>query len=163
VGQFSMANEPALHIPYLYNYAGQPWKTQKRIRSLLNEWFRNDLMGVPGDEDGGGMTSFVVFSYMGFYPVTPGMPVYNIGSPIFDKVRIDLGNGKFFEVEAIGNSAENKYIQSATLNGKPWNKPWFNHSELISGGKLVLQMGPKANRSWGSSVNDAPPSAEKIN
>lgn len=162
VGQFTMANEPSLHIPYLYNYAGQPWKTQKRIRALLNQWFRNDLMGIPGDEDGGGLTSFVVFSYMGFYPVTPGMPVYNIGSPMFDKVKMDLGNGKFFEVEAVNNSAENKYIQSATLNGKTWNKPWFPHTELISGGKLVLQMGPKANRNWGASVNDAPPSAEKM-
>ena len=158
VGQFSMANEPSLHIPYLYNYAGQPWKTQKRIRTLLNQWFRNDLMGVPGDEDGGGMTSFVVFSYMGFYPVTPGMPVYNIGSPQFDKMKMDLGNGKFFEIEAMNNSDENKYIQSATLNGKEWNKPWFSHKDLISGGKLVLQMGPKANKSWGSEPNDAPPS-----
>ena len=118
--------------------------------------------GVPGDEDGGGMTSFVVFSYMGFYPVTPGMPVYNIGSPQFDKVQMDLGNGKFFEVEAVNNSAENKYIQSATLNGKPWDKAWFTHADLISGGKLVLKMGPKANHSWGSSVNNAPPSAEKM-
>jgi predicted alpha-1,2-mannosidase len=162
VGQFSMANEPSLHIPYLYNYAGQPWKTQKRIRTLLNQWFRNDLMGVPGDEDGGGMTAFVVFSYMGFYPVTPGLPEYNIGSPIFDSVKMDLGNGKFFEVEAVNNSDENKYIQSATLNGKVWNKPWFSHDDLISGGKLVLQMGPKANRNWGSSVNDVPLSTEKM-
>jgi len=162
VGQFSISNEPAMHIPYLYNYAGQPWKTQKRIRTLLNEWFRNDLMGVPGDEDGGGMTSFVVFSYLGFYPVTPGIPAYNIGSPMFEHAKIDLGNEKFFEVDAINNSSENKYIQSATLNGKPWNKPWFSHSDLISGGKLILQMGPKANHNWGSSVNDAPPSAEKI-
>lgn len=77
VGQFSMANEPSLHIPYLYNYAGQPWMTQKRVRQLLRTWFRNDLMGVPGDEDGSGMTSFVVFSSMGLYPVTPGLPVYN--------------------------------------------------------------------------------------
>ena len=158
VGQFSMANEPSLHIPYLYNYAGQPWKTQKRIRTLLDQWFRNDLMGVPGDEDGGGMTSFVVFSYMGFYPVTPGMPMYNIGSPEFDNVKMDLGNGKFFEIQAINNSVDNKYIQSATLNGKTWNKPWFSHTDLISGGKLVLQMGPKANKSWGSEPNDAPPS-----
>jgi predicted alpha-1,2-mannosidase len=158
VGQFSMANEPSLHIPYLYNYAGQPWKTQKRIRTLLDQWFRNDLMGVPGDEDGGGMTSFVVFSYLGFYPVTPGLPVYNIGSPQFDRATIELGNGKSFEVEAVNNSAQNKYIQSATLNGRPWNKPWFSHEDLIRGGKLVLHMGPKANPDWGSSVNDAPPS-----
>lgn len=163
VGQFTMANEPALHIPYLYNYAGQPWKTQKRIRALLGEWFRNDLMGVPGDEDGGGMTSFVVFSYMGFYPVTPGMPVYNIGSPIFTNVKIHLANGKIFEIEAPNASAENKYIQSATLNGKPWDKPWFSHEDLANGGRLVVEMGPKANRSWGSSVNNAPPSGTGIN
>jgi predicted alpha-1,2-mannosidase len=162
VGQFSMANEPSLHIPYLYNYAGQPWKTQKRIRTLLDEWFRNDLMGVPGDEDGGGLTSFVVFSYMGFYPVTPGMPIYNIGSPMFEKVMVHLENGKIFELEAKNVSDENKYIQSATFNGIPWNKPWFEHKELAKGGKLVFIMGPKANRNWGSAANDAPPSAEKI-
>ena len=73
VGQFSMGNEPSLHIPYLYNYAGEPWRTQKRIRNLLNQWFRPDVMGVPGDEDGGGMSAFVVFSQLGFYPVTPGL------------------------------------------------------------------------------------------
>jgi len=163
VGQFSMANEPCLHIPYLYNYAGQPWKTQKRIHSLLDEWFRNDLMGVPGDEDGGGMTSFVVFSYMGFYPVTPGMPVYNIGSPQFENIKVHLDNGKLFEIIAKNCSSENKYIQSATLNGKVWNKPWFNHSDLINGGTLVLQMGNKENRDWGSSINDSPPSSENVN
>lgn len=162
VGQFSMANEPSLHIPYLYNYAGAPWKTQKRIRSLLNQWFRNDLMGIPGDEDGGGLTSFVVFSYMGFYPVTPGMAVYNIGSPLFDRIRIRLENGKTFEMEALNNSEENKYIQHATLNGVVWNKPWFAHSDLMAGGKLVLTMGPRANRSWGSNPADAPPSAEPL-
>ena len=148
VGQFSMANEPSLHIPYLYNYAGQPWKTQKRIRTLLNQWFRDDLMGVPGDEDGGGMTSFVVFSQMGFYPVTPGTNQYSIGSPTFDKVTIQLENGKVFTLIAHGNSSENKYIQSATLNGKNWNKTWFTHEDLIAGGTLELQMGPKANRKW---------------
>lgn len=162
VGQFSMANEPSLHIPYLYNYAGQPWKTQKWIRTLLKSWFRNDLMGVPGDEDGGGLTSFVVFSYMGFYPVTPGIPIYNIGSPMFEKVKVHLGNGKIFELEAKNASDENKYIQSATLNGIPWNKPWFEHKDLSMGGKLVLIMGPKANRNWGSAIGDAPPSAEKM-
>ncbi|MCK4921512.1 MAG: GH92 family glycosyl hydrolase [Bacteroidales bacterium] len=158
VGQFSMANEPSLHIPYLYNYAGQPWKTQKRIRKLINEWFRNDLMGVPGDEDGGGMSAFVVFSAMGFYPVTPGMPVYNIGSPIFEKSTIHLDNGKDFVITAKNVSYENKYIQSATLNGKLIDKPWFNHSDMSEGGELILEMGSKANKTWGSLVNDAPPS-----
>src|SRR5665648_819358 len=130
VGQFTMANEPSLHIPYLYNYAGQPWKTQKRIRSLLNQWFRNDLMGVPGDEDGGGMTSFVVFSYMGFYPVTPGMPMYVIGSPFFKEAIITLSHGNKFRIKAIAYSKENKYIQSVKLNGQDWKKPWFSHKDI---------------------------------
>lgn len=157
VGQFSMANEPSLHIPYLYNYAGQPWKTQKRVRTLLNQWFRNDLMGVPGDEDGGGMSAFVVFSQMGFYPVTPGSPTYNIGSPFFTDVKVDLGNGNVFEVKANNASAENKYVQSAKLNGKVLNQPWFDHSEIASGGILELEMGPKANKEWG--IATPPPSA----
>lgn len=159
VGQFSMANEPSLHIPYLYNYAGQPWKTQKRIRSLLNEWFRNDLMGVPGDEDGGGMSAFVVFSKIGFYPVTPGSPTYNIGSPIFTETVIKLENGKSFKIVAKNCSAENKYIQSAKLNGKVWDKPWFSHDDIKAGAVLELVMGNKANKLWGSAPNSAPPSA----
>jgi len=150
VGQFSMANEPSLHVPYLYNYAGQAWKTQKRLRKLLEEWFRNDLMGVPGDEDGGGMTSFVVFSSMGFYPVTPGSTVYSIGSPMFEQVSIDLGNGKTFEIEAHNASENNKYIQSATLNGENLESPWITHEAVINGGKLVFDMGPRANTNWGN-------------
>jgi predicted alpha-1,2-mannosidase len=155
-----MANEPSLHIPYLYNYAGQPWKTQKRIRQLLRTWFRNDLMGVPGDEDGGGMSAFVVFSSLGFYPVTPGFPAYNIGSPLFSDAKVTLSNGKVFEIEAKNVSGENKYIQSAILNGKVWNKPWFSHSEIKEGGKLVLIMGNKPNKQWGNGVNAAPPSMD---
>lgn len=162
VGQFSMANEPSLHIPYLYNYSGRPWMTQKRIRQLLKQWFRNDLMGVPGDEDGGGMSAFVAFSMLGFYPVTPGMPVYNIGSPKFSRAKINLPNGGVFEIVANNCSDENKYIQSATLNGKLWDKPWFTHDDLMKGGKLVLEMGNKANRQWGASSASVPPSASNI-
>ena len=157
VGQFSMANEPSLHIPYLYNYAGKPWMTQKRIRTLLKQWFRNDLMGVPGDEDGGGMSAFVVFSQMGFYPVTPGSPTYNIGSPMFTNVKVDMGNGNVFEIRANNASDENKYIQSAKLNGVELNQPWFNHNDIVSGGLLELEMGPKANKAWGTAT--PPPSA----
>ncbi|OKL42061.1 GH92 family glycosyl hydrolase [Pontibacter flavimaris] len=158
VGQFSMANEPSLHIPYLYNYAGQPWKTQKMIRFLVDTWFRNDLMGVPGDEDGGGMSAFVVFSQLGFYPVTPGMPVYNIGSPVFEKAVVDLGNGKEFRIIAKNYDPEHKYIQSARLNGKEWNKPWFSHEDISNGGELELTMGLKPNKNWGTAVEAAPPS-----
>lgn len=158
VGQFSMANEPSLHIPYMYNYAGQPWKTQKRIRTLLDQWFRNDLMGVPGDEDGGGMTSFVVFSQLGFYPVTPGIPMYNIGSPVFESAVVSLPNGKKFEIEAKNYSPDHKYVQSAELNGKKLEKPWFWHDDVKNGGKLTVVMGPKANFEWGSDASKAPPS-----
>ncbi len=156
VGQFSMANEPSLHIPYLYNYAGQPWMTQKRIHSLIRQWFRNDPMGVPGDEDGGGMSSFVVFSMLGFYPATPGLPVYVIGSPFFEESEILLENGKRFRVKAVNYSPKNKYIQRAFLNGKPWEKSWFSHSELMEGGTLTLEMGETANKSW--AAGSAPPS-----
>ena len=149
VGQFSMANEPSLHIPYLYDYAGAPWKTQKRIRQLLRTWFRNDLMGIPGDEDGGGMTSFVVFSSLGFYPVTPGKAEYAIGSPLFEKAEMRLSNGKTFTVEAPGASEDNKYIQSATLNGQPLDKPFISHEDVMKGGKLVLRMGDQPNKEWG--------------
>ena len=159
IGQFTMANEPSMHIPYLYNYGGAPWKTQKRVRDILHMWFRNDLMGEPGDEDGGGMSGFVVFSSMGFYPVTPGTASYNIGSPVFRRVTVDLGGGKTFVVEAKDASEDNKYVQSARLNGKEWNKPWFGHDALKDGGKLELQMGNRPNKQWGAAPEDAPPSA----
>ncbi len=156
VGQFSMANEPSLHIPYLYNYAGSPWKTQKRIRKLLHEWFRNDLMGVPGDEDGGGMSAFVVFSQMGFYPVTPGDPVYAIGSPVFEEITMDLGNGTSFTIEAPDASFERKYIQGAELNGEIHNTPWISHEALKNGCKLVLELGSRANQRWGITLTNKP-------
>ena len=149
VGQYSMGNEPSFHIPYLYNYAGAPWKTQKRIRFLLNVWYKDSIFGIPGDEDGGGMSAFVVFSSMGFYPVTPGKPVYTIGSPVFSKVTINLSNGKQFKMVANNCSVVNKYIQSARFNGQVLNKPWFTHEQLMSGGVLELEMGPKPNKNWG--------------
>ena len=153
VGQFSMANEPSFHIPYLYNYAGAPWKTQQKIRLLLSTWFKDNIFGIPGDEDGGGMSAFVVFSSMGFYPVTPGLPVYTIGSPVFSKVTIALENGKHFTLIAHHCSEVNKYIQGARMNGKELTTPWFTHRQLMDGGVLELQMGPKPNRQWGA---DAP-------
>lgn len=160
VGQFSMGNETSFHIPYLYNYAGEPWRTQKRIRNLLSQWFRNDLMGIPGDEDGGGMTAFVVFSQLGFYPVTPGLPMYVIGSPVFEQAEIQLSGGKMFIIKCHNYSPENKYIQSAKLNGKEWNKSWFSHEDLVQGGMLEFTMGKYPNKQWASSPDAVPPSFE---
>ncbi len=155
VGQFNMGNEPGFHIPYLFNFTESPWKTQQKIRFLLDTWYPDNMFGIPGDEDGGGMTAFVVFSMMGFYPITPGIPWYTIGSPVFEEVTIDLPNGKTFTVLAQGSSDENKYIQSAEFNGKSMEIPWFSHEDLINGGTLKLVMGPKPNKElW----NDADPS-----
>lgn len=157
-GQFAMGDEPSFHIPYLYNYAGAPWRTQKCVRQLMDVWFDDDPLGICGDEDGGALSSWYVFNAMGFYPVTPGSPTYNIGSPIFEKVTLSLGNGKQFIIHAKDVSAKNKYIQSAKLNGKPLEKPWFEHAEIINGATLELVMGPRPNKSWGSKPEDAPPS-----
>ena len=152
VGQYSMGNEPSFHIPYLYNFTNAPWKTQKRVRMLLNTWFNDNVFGIPGDEDGGGMSAFVVFSCMGFYPVTPGNPMYTIGSPVFTKTTIHQPNGRDFVVKAPGCSETNKYIQEAYLNGKPLKGPWFSHKNLTDGGELKLIMGPLPNKSWGMEI-----------
>ena len=149
VGQFSMGNEPSFHIPYIYNFVGAPWKAQKRIRFLLDVWFKDNIFGVPGDEDGGGMSAFVVFSSLGFYPVTPGLPIYSIVSPIFEKASIKLTNNKTFTVTAKGANAENKYIQKAFLNGKEINSPFFTHQQLMAGGTLELILTNTPNKEWG--------------
>ena len=150
VGQFSMGNEPSFHIPYLYNYAGCPWKTQKMVNRLLNMWFRNDLMGIPGDEDGGGMSAFVVFSQLGFYPMTPGTPVYTIGTPRFPEMKVTMTSGKVLEVIAHNVSNANKYVQSVKINGKDWKTAWFTHDDIKNGGIIEFEMGPKPNYQWGN-------------
>lgn len=151
VGQFVMGNEPSLHIPYLYNYLASPWKTQKRIRMLLDTWFTDNVFGMPGDEDGGAMSAWVVFSMMGFFQVTPGVPTYTIGSPSFDEVTIRLPNGKEFKIVARGNSDKNVYVQEAKLNGIPLDEMFFTHEQLINGGVLELAMKPE-NPVWGLNV-----------
>jgi predicted alpha-1,2-mannosidase len=163
VGQFSMGNEPSLHIPYIYNYLGAPWKTQERVRMLLDTWFTDATLGMPGDEDGGGMSSFVVFSMMGFYPVTPGVPIYDLASPVFDRIKIRLHNGKSFRIVCLDNSKDNKYIEAIRLNGKPLNEVWLRHADIVSGGTLELQMGNVPNTHLGVDPTELPPSAISIN
>lgn len=148
-GMFVTGNEPSFHIPYLYNYAGQPWRTQRRIREIMDMWFDDRPLGIPGDEDGGGLCSWYVFSAMGFYPVTPGSGEYAIGSPFFNKIEIQLPDNKTFTVVAKNCSKKNKYIQSATLNGKELNRPFIHHTDIIHGGKLHLIMGDRPNKAWG--------------
>ena len=163
IGQYAQGNEPSFHIPYLYDFSGQPWKTQMRVRQIMDVWYGDGPLGIPGDDDGGATSSWYVFSAMGFYPVCPGSPVYEIGSPIFKKSAIRLGGGKEFTIIAAHVSPRNKYIQSAVLNGRPLDKPWFLHSEIASGGTLVLEMGDRPNVNWGSAEKDAPPSMSSEN
>ena len=162
-GQFSMGNEPSLSIPYIYNRLGAPWKTQKRVRMLLESFFTDTLQGIPGDEDGGGMSAFVVFSMMGFYPVTPGIPTYDVGSPVFDKVTIHLKNGRQFSINTHNNSHDNKYVQSIRLNEKTLDRVWFRHADIANGSTLELTMGDTPNTSLGSAVSTFPPASLAVN
>lgn len=159
VGEFSMGNEPSFLIPYLYDYLGAPWKTQKRVRMLLDTWFTDTLLGIPGDEDGGGMSSWVVFGMLGFYPGVPGVPAYCLGSPVFDRVTIRLKNGKSIRISARSNSVDNKYIQSFRLNGQSSKRVWFCHADIVNGGTLQLEMGNLPNKTLGANPSDFPPSA----
>ncbi len=152
-GMFPAGNEPSFHIPYLYNYAGQAWKTQRRIREIMDMWFDDSPLGLAGDEDGGALCSWYIFSAMGFYPVTSGSNLYAIGSPFFNTITIDLPGGKTFTVDAKNCSKLNKYIQSARLNGIDINRAWLTHSEIVNGGKLELVMGNRPNKQWGTDVS----------
>jgi predicted alpha-1,2-mannosidase len=163
VGQFSMGNEPSMAIPYLYNHLGAPWKTQKRVRQLLNSWFTDTVLGMPGDEDGGGISSFVVFSMMGFYPVVPGIPAYELGSPVFDRLTIKLHNGKTLRIVAKNNSANNKYIKSVRFNGQPQNRIWFRHADVTNGLTIDLEMSDTPNTTLGADEADLPQGRMTLN
>ena len=149
IGQYAHGNEPSHHVAYLYNYAGEPWKTQMRVRQIMDQFYTPTPDGLIGNEDCGQMSAWYVFSAAGFYPVTPGSTIYAIGSPLFPETRFKLENGKTFVVKAEGVSERNVYIQSATLNGKPYAKSYLEHADLMAGGELVFTMGAQPNRLWG--------------
>jgi predicted alpha-1,2-mannosidase len=156
IGQYAHGNEPSHHMAYLYNYAGEPWKTQFRVRQIMDEFYKPTPEGLIGNEDCGQMSAWYVFSAAGFYPVTPGSTIYAIGTPLFSEVRFKLENGKTFVVKANGVSEKNIYIQSAMLNGKPYLKSYVEHSDLLGGGELVFHLGPQANRHWGRGFGKEP-------
>ena len=143
MGQFAMGNEPSFHIPYLYDYFGQPWKAQKKLRDLMDVWFTNSPTGICGDEDGGAMSSWLVFSAMGFYPVCPGKAEYALGTPLFDSMEMKMEHGAAFKVTAKGAGEGLRYIQSATLNGQKLDRPFLTHEQITAGGELKLEMGSK--------------------
>lgn len=132
--------EPAFHIPYLFNYIGKPWKTQKIIHDIIRIWFTNHPLGICGDEDGGAMSSWLVFSAMGFYPVTPGLAEYDIGSPLFDKCKITLANGNKFVINSQGAASGKKYIGKVKVNGKIKTDYKLMHEDIMNGGVVDLEM-----------------------
>jgi predicted alpha-1,2-mannosidase len=161
IGMYSHGNEPDHHVSYLYNYAGQPWKTQARIRQLATMFYTNTPGGICGNDDCGQTSAWYVFTALGFYPVDPVSGDYILGSPLVDRATIKLDSkyakGRSFTVIAKNNSPENVYIQSATLNGHPLTRSWISHAEITAGGKLVLVMGPTPNKTFGAAVADRPP------
>lgn len=149
MGNYAHGNQPAQHIIYLYNYAGQPWKTQYWIREVLNRLYSPQADGYCGDEDNGQTSAWYVFSAMGFYPVAPATDEYVIGGPLFKKVTVELENGKNVVINAPKNSAVNRYIQFIELNGKKYDKNYFNYSEIIKGVEINFEMGPLPNKERG--------------
>lgn len=150
-------NEPCHQVAYMYNYAGQPWKTQKYTRHVMDTEYGDIPGGLAGNDDAGQMSAWYIFSSIGFYPVCPGSPYYIIGSPRMEKVTLNLENGKRFTIVAEATGNDNRYIQQATLNGKPYTKNYLHHNDLITGGTLHLVMGDQPNKEWGSKPEDCPP------
>ena len=158
VGQYAHGNEPSHHIAYLYVYAGQPHKTQSRVRSLLETMYFDKPDGLQGNEDVGQMSAWYVLSALGFYPVDAVSGNYILGSPLFDHAVVDLGNGRKLEIEVQRSSPQDQYIHSFSLNGKPQSRTWFQHREIAQGGKLVLRMKSTPDLALGTSPTSVPPS-----
>src|SRR4030095_4625763 len=159
MGQYAHGNEPSHHIAYLYNYTGAPWKTQFRVSEIRDKFYGPTPDGLIGNEDCGQMSAWYVLSAAGFYPVTPGSPIYAIGPPLFPEVTFNLESRKRFTIKALGVSGRNIYIQSARLNGRLYSKSYLSHKTIMDGGELVLQMGPRPNKVWGSRHSDIPKSS----
>ena len=156
IGQYAHGNEPSHHMAYLYNYVGQPWKTQARVRQIMDQFYKPEPDGLIGNEDCGQMSAWYVLSAAGFYPVTPGSNVYAIGAPLLPEVRFNVKYEKWFVVRALNVSDRNVYIQSVKLNGKPYNKSFLLHEDLENGGELVFVMGPRPNERWGVGRGNEP-------
>ena len=143
MGQYAHGNQPIQHMIYLYVHAGQPWKTQQRVRQVMANLYDSSPHGLCGDEDNGQTSAWYVFSALGFYPVTPGNPTYILGSPLFDRVTLKLPNGKSFVVEAADNGAGQAYIQTASLADKPLDHAWLRHQDIADGGTLQSHDGAR--------------------
>jgi predicted alpha-1,2-mannosidase len=158
VGQYAQGNEPSHHIAYLYAYAGAHYKTQSRVRMLLQTMYRDQPDGLAGNEDCGQMSAWYIMGAMGLYPVDPVSANYVFGSPMLERADVDVGNGKTLSIRTRGNGHDKPYIQSVTWNGKPWTKSWIRHADLARGGVLEFTMGATPNKQFGKDPKDRPPS-----
>lgn len=156
IGQYAHGNEPSHHILYLYPYLGQPWKTADRVREVVYTMYSDQPAGLSGNEDVGQMSSWYVLSALGFYQVAPAGGIYVFGSPSINEAVIQVGKGTTFTIIANNNSKENKYIQSVTLNGKPYSKSYIQYSDIVAGGTLVFEMGNTPSSTWGVDPADRP-------
>ena len=158
VGQYAHGNEPSHHIAYLYSYVGAPYRTQERVRHLLDTMYDNQPDGLAGNEDCGQMSAWYVVSALGFYSVDPVSGNYVFGTPLFDRARVRLASGKELVVETRRRSSDDTYIQSIMFNGKPYTKVWFNHSDISHGGHFLFTMSDHPNKEFGAGEEAAPPS-----
>ena len=161
MGQYAHGNQPVQHAIYLYDYVGQPWKAQQRVREVMDRLYQSGPEGYCGDEDNGQTSAWYVFSALGFYPVCPGTGEYALGSPLFDKVTLTLPDEKTFVIRAEGNSSSRPYIRRATLNGRELTHNYLMHDELLQGGELVLEMDSIPNTRRGTEIEDFPYSYSK--
>ncbi|MCP4146934.1 MAG: glycoside hydrolase family 92 protein [bacterium] len=150
IGMYWHGNEPSHHIAFLYNYAGQPWKTQQLVRRIMVSQYGNTPDALCGNDDCGQMSAWYIFNALGFYPVCPGSEYYVFGSPLVKKAVMHRSNGNTFTVTARNQSQKNRYIQGVQLNGKRWTKFYFPFDELKGGGSLEFVMGPAPNKKWGT-------------
>jgi predicted alpha-1,2-mannosidase len=162
VGQYAHGNEPDQHAPYLYAYVGAPWKTQAMVRRLCVEMYQNAPKGVIGNDDCGQMSAWFVFSALGFYPVDPVEAAYVLGSPLFERATLRVGDGKRLVIEAPGNRADTPYVAAVTWNGRPWSKSWISHAELVKGGTLRFTMSATPVPGFGRAMADRPPSFGRV-
>jgi predicted alpha-1,2-mannosidase len=146
IGQYAHGNEPSHHIAYLYNFTNEPWKAQFYCSKIINELYTNTPSGYSGNEDCGQMSAWYIFSSMGFYPVNPANSVYSFGSPQLPKATINLANGKQFKIIANNTGAGNFYIQKIILNGKPYQKNFITHNDIVAGGVIEFFMGKTPNK-----------------
>ena len=156
MGNYAHGNQPIQHMIYLYNYAGEPWKTQYHVREVLDKLYNYTPDGYCGDEDNGQTSAWYVFSALGFYPVTPGSGEYVLGSPLFDRVTLSLENGKRFVVESHGNSPKDVYVGKVKLFGKEMGKNFITHEQIMKGGQLLFRMDSSPDRSRGTEPEAVP-------